>query len=294
MKLKKRIADYLTANLPPTILDSYLDFKKIFKRDPYKGITVNQTSSFDNIYHCCIQKSASQWIKGILADPIIFKNTGLKIHNLPREVQQKLLTLTKDNYFELSLPERKIISPIYCYYENFQLMKKPENYRAFYVIRDPRDLLISQYYSMKNIHKRSAYFDNVRPILNKLGKEEGIIFTIKKLVENRYWERLRDWGNKGDINTIIIKYENLIGKSFPKGLRKILNHLKIELPEQEFNTLIRNHSFSKLTGRKEGTESSASHLRKGISGDWKNHFTKEINDEFYLATQDLVDYLGYN
>ena len=35
-------------------------------------------SPFDNVYHCCTQKTASQWFRGIFADPAFADHTGLE------------------------------------------------------------------------------------------------------------------------------------------------------------------------------------------------------------------------
>jgi len=40
-------------------------------------------------------------------------------------------------------------------------------------------------------------------------------------------------------------------------------------------------SFQRMTGRKPGTEDKKSFLRKGIAGDWVNHFDREAAEVFH-------------
>ena len=60
-------------NLPQTIF-----LKRFLER--YKIQVIREKSEYDNIFYCCVQKTASQWLRGVLSDPVVFKYTGLKVH----------------------------------------------------------------------------------------------------------------------------------------------------------------------------------------------------------------------
>jgi hypothetical protein len=53
----------------------------------------------------------------------------------------------------------------------------------------------------------------------------------------------------------------------------------LDVPEPRFERIVRSQRFRQVTGRARGEE-SAEHLRKGVAGDWRNHFTDRIRDEF--------------
>jgi hypothetical protein len=64
--------------------------------------------------------------------------------------------------------------------------------------------------------------------------------------------------------------------------------------ENIIGSIVRQNSFETLTGgRKEGEENSSSFFRKGTSGDWKNHFTSEIKEQFKSIVGDQLISLGY-
>ena len=48
----------------------------------------------------------------------------------------------------------------------------------------------------------------------------------------------------------------------------------IELPARRRESIVRRNSFARRTWFRFGRESLRSHLRKGVAGDWKNHFDR--------------------
>ena len=53
------------------------------------------------------------------------------------------------------------------------------------------------------------------------------------------------------------------------------------------------NSFEKATGRTPGTEDVNAHLRKGIAGDWQNHFTDRLKTEFKRRYSETLIRTGY-
>ncbi len=49
----------------------------------------------------------------------------------------------------------------------------------------------------------------------------------------------------------------------------------------------------RTTGRKKGQEAEHSHLRKGVAGDWRNHFTDVHVKQFKSSYPGLLARLGY-
>ena len=178
-----------------------------------------------------------------------------------------------------------------------------------YMIRDPRDVIIS-YKSM--IFKLHQIPDAE---LSKL---------IDKFIQgsfryyNNYFDHVRDWYNKyqeqvsahergigEEPNILVIFYEQLLTdpKSHVIKLAKFLydgpnghfsNLLDIETNEVLIEKVISKTSFEKLKSNHdsnltEGTKMFSGFFRKGIKGDYKNHFTRDQD----VAVQKLIrDKLG--
>ena len=60
-----------------------------------------------------------------------------------------------------------------------------------------------------------------------------------------------------------------------------------------FRDVIRENGFEARSGRKPGEEDLKSHERKGVSGDWKNHFTDKIAKSFKARFASLLVATGY-
>ena len=90
-----------------------------------------------------------------------------------------------------------------------------------------------------------------------------------------------------------VRYEDL--SSDPVGeTRKLLEFLGAHSDEEVARQCVEAASFEQLSGgRTQGEEDSSSFYRKGVSGDWKNHFTDRDKRAFKEEAGDLLVRLGY-
>jgi len=96
-----------------------------------------------------------------------------------------------------------------------------------------------------------------------------------------------------DLDILEIKFESLTQNPF-EIFSKIFNHIEIEIEKDHLTSILDEFSFKKLSGgRKKGEEDVSNHFRKGVPGDWKNHFTQEHIDHFKEKWGDLIIKLGY-
>jgi hypothetical protein len=198
-------------------------------------------------------------------------------------------------------------------------------YLGFHVIRDPRDIVVSGYFSHKNSHPARADFNpwllDHRETLIQLEQEEGLLKELEFC--ETYFERLAKWDysnpkifeTKFEILTQSPKEEftkifeflgiDVSGNSLPCVLDFCLNKVlhkiakkpipkSFSLPEFAFNRALGLHAFEKHSkGRKKGVEDTQSHFRKGVAGDWVNHFTPKVKESFKDRFGGLVSKLGY-
>src|SRR5262245_2774715 len=117
-------------------------------------VDVRYRSINQNVYHCTVQKCASQWIRRLLSDPSVVAYSGLQTYQyqqfLPGKFDPRTLTQRR---FKLAFPEAVIATPLYLDYEGFASIPKPPRYKAFFIVRDPRDIVVSWYFSTKLSHK---------------------------------------------------------------------------------------------------------------------------------------------
>jgi len=179
-----------------------------------------------------------------------------------------------------------------------------DSIKGFHVIRDPRDMIISGYFSHRNSHHTVDLpeLEAHRKKLLDASKDEGIFLEMEYSRELRrngidigLLSSLENWNYQQD-NILEIKYEDLV--TDPAGMYlKIFTFLGLIQSRADHPELLRildQYSFENLSGgRSRGTENQQNHFRKGVSGDWKNHFSREHADLFKKEYADLLIRLGY-
>ena len=245
-------------------------------------VPVVERCEFVNIYHCAIRKTASQWIKALFSDPIVYRHSGLLTYD-PRYYDWKDPRLA---------PPGRIALSLFISRPKFDSTPKPERHRAFYVLRDPRDLVVSSYFSTRNSHTPMGDILDVRRVLQEKPRKEGLLFLIDDLARKGRFKSLESWVRAPETDEVrLFKYEDLTGERQTEEIDRLMRHCGIVIPPAELTTLLTRYSFSSMNAR-QGT-ATVSHYRKGQPGDWRNHFDDDIYEAFAKVSGDLVERLGY-
>lgn len=253
-------------------------------------------STFVNIYHCCVQKTGSQWVKAMLSDWETYRYSGLTVFNYrksrPGGGYARKIT---DMGFTEPFPGDTIVTPLYTDFGNYSAIPKPERYRVFFVMRDPRDLVVSWYFSVRYSHALMGRVPEHREVLNRLSVADGMLYSIEYLHDYGLFVALESWidAPKRDPNVLLLRFEDMTARDNLGVFEELLLHCDIHMPEKALSALLQNYSFERLAGRKRGKEDRTSHYRRGIPGDWKNYFNSMIMARFEEVTGDLAVRLGY-
>ncbi len=278
LSLRARIDDFTLKN------SNFVFFHQIGRA---RRFGVKRKSLFDNIYHCCTQKTASQYLRAVFNSGIFYRYTGLTMFPYAKLGlnQAKLKT---------PFPKGLICTHLYINYSTYSKIKKPPKYRTFFMLRDPRDSVVSWYFAARYSNKLLHPIPQLRHALKHLNQNEGLKLIIDKLKEYGSFEAQRSWVRAGeDKNIKIFRFEDLSkdNRAFLYDLFKFLN---VEIPDDEMEKLIKDYNFKKVTGRPQGEENIFHHFRKGVEGDWQNYFDGEVLDHFNKVTGDLIQTLGYD
>jgi hypothetical protein len=238
---------------------------------------------YDNVYHCTVRKTASQWVKALLHDPVVYRYSGL----LPFDQR-----VHRRRYPD-AIPPGRVASSLFISHKRFSAIPKPENYRAFFIMRDPRDIVVSSYFSLRSSHTPMGDILRHRKILQDMPVKEGMIHVIGHLKEKWLFAQLRSWVSAPSAETFrLFRYEDLIGERQLDEMGELMRHCGIAIPPAELAALLDRHSFSRMR-KDRGDAGSVSHYRKGKAGDWRNHFDDDVYEAFVAATGDLVEICGY-
>lgn len=275
-------------------------------------------------------KGASTWIINIVSA-------------VCREMGWKLDAVYTPNQFKQGLQHyvatRKIDFLAYGQADSKQV-ENLQNFRGFHVIRDPRDMVVSAYYSHLYSHPTRDWPELIehRRMLQQISKDEGLMWEILECRRDEF-NRMYNW-NYCLPNILEIKMEDLTQSPYQTFLEifeflggldtstrfrtrtrfnvlSTMNRLVWEgqqLGSRLLPTITRRPLGKKLThvtaerllgiiyeknfrkksgGRLAGEENVKNHYRKGVPGDWKNHFTPKHIEAFKENYNDLLIKLGY-
>lgn len=167
-----------------------------------------------------------------------------------------------------------------------------KNDKSFHVIRDPRDALISDYWSRKVSHSiTSKEKETLRAILVDKNIEDGLIHMLD---HTTYFAQIKNWPIGENKKILEVKYEDLLQDEL-LGFTGIFNFLNLEIDSQVLQEIVTQCSFETLTKRQKGEEKKDQHRRKAMAGDWKNYFRKypKLHEKANEKIKDLVIKLGY-
>ncbi|NXW31890.1 ST1D1 Sulfotransferase, partial [Phaetusa simplex] len=169
-----------------------------------------------------------------------------------------------------------------------------KNCKVIYMARNPKDVVISYYYfyQMAKMH----------PDPGTLG-EFLEAFMAGKVAYGSWYEHVRGWWEKKQEKQLLYLFYEDMKKDPRREVQKILRFLGKEAPEGMVERILHHTSFQEMKKNPAANyetmptalmdHSLSPFLRKGISGDWKNHFTVAQNERFdqhyreHMAGSDL-------
>ena len=269
-----------------------VSLKHLIKTSP---LFTEYRSSSINVYHCSVYRTGSQWLRRLLSDRRVCRFSGLSyemyFHRIFSTTKVPDLTVRREFPYPKGFRGRMLIG-LYASYDGYCRVPKPVRYKTFFVTRDPRDIVVSHYFATRRDTarvKNPLYYEQLAD------PASGIPWMIDRLNEMGLFAAQRSWAEvSNDRNVLLLHFEDLIGNRQFECFKKILAHCDIALPDSVLNELLEAYSFQRLAcGRRPGEEDTNSHYRKGVSGDWKNHFSAVHIDKFKATTNDLITICGY-
>ena len=180
--------------------------------------------------------------------------------------------------------------------DQFDELRRPdEAYRAFFVMRDPRDLLVSWYFSNRHSHRATPTILERRRQLAEMTVTEGLanqLHTEFTLIG----DTLTAWATRAEADPAVrlVRYEDLTGPDADDHWATLFDHCQIPIPTPVRRGVLATYAFKNLSGgREQSQEDTAAKYRKGTVGDWRNHFTRELDSQFEAVLPGLVERLGY-
>lgn len=190
-----------------------------------------------------------------------------------------------------------------CNVEGSDFTDKENTLGAIYVVRDPRNVILSlSNHFDYSIEKSLEMICNKKQIITNPTKENRYFgFTVVSDWQNHY----RTWKNFKLVEVKIVKYEDLIlspKNTFISILNFINKFMQVDIDEDRIKNVLMSTEFSKLQqsenkyGFKESSNMSGFNKKffnLGPKNDWKNLLKKEIKEKIENHFKEEMKELGY-
>ena len=246
------------------------------------------TNEHRSIIHFSLNRSATQYTKSILC------RCGKENGMTPAHFNEYAFETSMPYLDQLSESEMKkyihIFKPrgyVYTVFGGFvHGVPNLNKYHILLMVRDPRDVLTSTYFSNAFSHPlpgdrdKAVAFGERRALARNISIDEYVL-TAK----DRYADRYRTYANelKNMPNVYITKYEDMIS-NFPTWLDHLIYNFSLSISSQAKSDMIREANESGLI-----QENKTKHRRQVLPGD---HKRKLSDDTINRLTEDLADILN--
>tara|TARA_Y100000590_G_scaffold371280_1_gene433623 strand:+ start:1462 stop:2280 length:819 start_codon:yes stop_codon:yes gene_type:complete len=241
--------------------------------------------SFDNLNFDLLKKIPKFEQRKIFENAlnINFSNQNFDYIKYSIKTQEKLIA--KNNQINLLFKTHHFYGDI----NNFQFTNKENSLFYIYLVRDPREVLVS----FSN-HRTTKIYEQIK------------FLTSQNIIQKNEMETLVNWGlhyrswkSFKTVPNLFIKFEDLINdpfKNFKLILNFLSNYIEITIDEATIKKTIDTISFANLqrleknNGFKEAPDNSI-FFRSGIADSWKKILSKDqisyIEKVFYEDMRDL-------
>jgi hypothetical protein len=164
------------------------------------------------------------------------------------------------------------------------------------MVRDPRDIVVSSYFSHRYSHPTGAYpgLENLRSTLHSVSRDEGLMIELQRRGQQFRQMECWDYGQK---NVLEVRMEDVTSDPV-RWLHEIMDFVglygKHGIGSKMLGDVAAENDFRVYTGgRSPGEEEVGSHYRRGVPGDWRVHLGPEHIDYFKQHYNPLLLKLGY-
>lgn len=236
-----------------------------------------------------LPKSGTSWVESMLASFAGYQEVMLpsvifhEVHHAGShdfELEERDLERLEGGLFVLKLHAHGSSN-------NAEVLRR-RGLRYAVVYRDLRDVAVSHYFYVRRTpwHPEHAEYRG-------LDVQEGLEHFSETLLRP-FADWIMGWHRRADEGRArIVRYEDLLDDALGE-LAGLVEHFGIGTDPAEIERIQQAHSFNQVTGgRERGKSDEDSFVRKGVSGDWKNHFTPRLERRFESVARDALEIGGY-
>jgi hypothetical protein len=239
----------------------------------------------DDVFLTSYPRSGNTWMRFLVGN-LVHQNEAVTFLNLERLLPDMYIHSDREMR---SLPRPRVIKSHECF--------DPRYKRIVYIVRDPRDVAVSNYYW----ELKKGSFPDGFPMQD----------FVPRWMDSRYWPRLGCWGDhvtswlstrRNHPDFVVIRYEDLIAHT-QRELARVARLLQIDPTSDRLGRAVDLSSAERmrqLENREGGkwlqtkyTRQDAPFVRKASSGGWKAVLPSESVALIETTWEPLMRELGY-
>ncbi len=154
--------------------------------------------------------------------------------------------------------------------------------------RDLRDVAVSNYFYVRNTPWHPEY-----PLYAPLPLQEGLrVFSERTLPAYAAW--VRSWRDNRDPEaSLMLRYEDMLADA-RGSLTRIAALFGLDDSLETIGGIVEAHSFERMSGgRERGQDDAKAFVRKGVAGDWRNHFDDALRRTYKSTIGEFLVEFGY-
>lgn len=259
--------------------------KKILLKTRLKSL-INKLQHFgvseNDIIIAGYPKSGSTWFRFLLYEILTGKDATFE------EVNNFIPTIGKQFNRNIKI-------------DNHRYLKTHESYRKEYnktivIIRDVRDVIISEYY----YNKKMGHINSKMTLSNFIQ-----LFVYRQTNRfGNYNENVRSWidyKTQHPQNVLFVKYEDLKKDTVSK-FKEVCEFLSINISEGRLREIIKNNSLSKMREKEtissdktlKSKDNSIPFVREGKSKNWTDAYSANELTLINQSFDEVLNYFNYN
>jgi hypothetical protein len=238
----------------------------------------------DDVFLVSYPKSGNTWARFLLAN-LLHPEQSVNFANLHLLIPDPTGTTKRD--FD-RLPRPRIIKSHGCF--------DPRYPRVIYIVRDPRDVAVSQYH----YHRKLRKIEDDLPIERFVAR-----FLAGETRGGQSWgHNVFTWlaTREGDPRFLLLRYEDMIADT-SRELRKVTAFLGLDVTDEQIARAVERSSAGKMrkmeqeqsdkSGLTKGSRKDLAFVRTASAGGWRSELPSPLVARIETAWAPLMRHLGY-
>jgi hypothetical protein len=246
----------------------------------------------DNVVLVVPHKHGSTGVFRVFSDPRVLADLGMKS-------AVDIEPLSKGKAWDYAWPTNTHLSPGELAYTRILAPDQLDrtdglsaNHRAVYVHRDPRDVIVSHYFSLRFSHGLRDGINRIRNDLRGMSFSQGIRHVIELNLQIRRYEMQRAWQERRDPRLLHVRYEDFV-RDPAATFARVCRHCGADVPEERLKEVSEEYGFAEPSRRKPGEVNLFAHQRSGLPGQWKLYLDSLAVEMLRAEAGALIEQLGY-